>query len=1035
MTLNINTLCAGIVLAAGLLTSGHRALALDPTRSIAQMYHTTFSRAEGLPAGANAIAQTPDGYLWVGTAGGLYRFDGVRFERIAAGRLLSADVTGLLATASGDLWIGYLGGVSRLRGDAVENFPPNAGGPPGNITRLKEAPHGGGIWAGANAGPWRFDGRTWRPIPGDWSPDWEHDGALWSIEAARDGTVWGKSGEAVYYCRPGAARFVKARGYAGGVIGFARGHDGRVWTSDSRERGHMYALPDIAGIGDDAVPGPDYGARISERIVGRILIDRDGTLWSRTAQNGLLRARSVKAGAGASTEVEAFTARDGLSSDQIRDLYEDREGDIWIATNLGLDRFRPANVVVERQIPANSTHWGYSAERAGPSLYIYSTTSDDYTSPMAGNRGPLYRIDSRSPPRLIVPEIVGPYMAPSAGGDLWLASQRGLSRVHEERLITEPLPFGPEDSAAWAVAEDTQGRLWVSVSGHGILKREHGVWSGVPLRPGQPDVTASLLTADADGALWIYYRDDLVLLRYENGHARQFSPASGPNIGVVQVIRADDRGVLFGGEYGVARYDRRGFHTLRTERLPQLSFTTGIAASEDDIWVQSQAGILRFKSDQFERVLAQPDAPLDYELFEREDGLPGGTALNTDASSTAFPGPDGRLYFITDHGIVWIDPHNIYRNTLPPPVDIRSLSANGRIYTSPRDIKLPAGSANLEIDYAALSFVEPSRVRFRYKLDGVDEDWVDPGTRRQVFYTRLAPGAYRFQVIASNDAGVWNRSGATLAFEIAPTFLQSKWFLLICLLAGAGVLWSLYALRLRQITARMNQRFKERVAERERIARELHDTLLQGFQGLILRLQAVAEGVKAEPQRAYSLIEGALERADAVLVEGRDRVMDLRASDRASIDMPEVFTRVAADVQPHPAKVRVTVEGMPRELHEIVREEVEKIGTEAIVNAARHAKASTIEVGITFQRHQFALRIVDDGIGIDAATVHAGRQGHFGLTGMRERAQQIRGTITIASRPNGGTEIELLIPAAAAYVPRRAGIARFWPRRPAARGE
>ncbi len=390
---------------------------------------------------------------------------------------------------------------------------------------------------------------------------------------------------------------------------------------------------------------------------------------------------------------------------------------------------------------------------------------------------------------------------------------------------------------------------------------------------------------------------------------------------------------------------------MRTERLPQLSFTTGIAESEGETWVQSQAGILRFPSDSLERALIHPDVPLDYELFEREDGLPGGTALNTDASSTAFSGPDGHLYFITDHGIVWIDPHNIYHNALAPPVDIRSLTANGRTYTSPRDIELPAGSANLEIDYAALSFVEPSRVRFRYKLDGVDEDWVDPGARRQVFYTRLAPGPIASTSSPRMTQESWNRTGATLAFDIAPTFLQSRWFLLLCLLAGAGVLWSLYALRLRQITARMNQRFKERVAERERIARELHDTLLQGFQGLILRLQAVAEGVKAEPERAYSLIEALWSGPDAVLVEGRDRVMDLRATDKASIDLSEVFMRVAEDAQPQPAKVRVTVEGTPRGLHQIVREEVEKIGTEAITNALRHSKASQIEVGITFQRH------------------------------------------------------------------------------------
>ncbi len=219
------------------------------------------------------------------------------------------------------------------------------------------------------------------------------------------------------------------------------------------------------------------------------------------------------------------------------------------------------------------------------------------------------------------------------------------------------------------------------------------------------------------------------------------------------------------------------------------------------------------------------------------------------------------------------------------------------------------------------------------------------------------------------------------------------------------------------------------MAERERIARELHDTLLQGFQGLVLRLQAVADSVKIESPQAHSLIEGALERADAVIVEGRDRVKNLRATDKPSTDMSQFFIRVAEDAQPHPAKFRVTVEGTPRELHQIVLEEVEKIGAEAITNALRHANASKIEVDIIYQRRRFMLRIVDDGIGIDAAIAHAGREGHFGLTGMRERTQQIRGSISIASRPNGGTEIELVIASAAAYAPRHVGIARLWRRR------
>ncbi len=275
----------------------------------------------------------------------------------------------------------------------------------------------------------------------------------------------------------------------------------------------------------------------------------------------------------------------------------------------------------------------------------------------------------------------------------------------------------------------------------------------------------------------------------------------------------------------------------------------------------------------------------------------------------------------------------------------------------------------------------------------------------------------------------WSEPGTGLAFTIPPAFHQTRWFYALCLLLAGGLLVLLYRLRMRQVTAAVQARLEERIVERERIARELHDTLLQGFQGLMLRLQSVADRVKVEPEQAHRLIEQTLQRADAVLEEGRDRVKDLRAINRTPLDLSQIFLRVAQDAQPHPTKIRVSVEGTTRELQPIVREETEKIGIEAMSNALLHAKASTIDVGILFQHRRFALRISDDGIGIDPAILDAGRERHFGLTGMRERARGIRGRISIASRAGGGTEIELIIAAGIAYVAKRPALPRWWRRR------
>ncbi len=373
-----------------------------------------------------------------------------------------------------------------------------------------------------------------------------------------------------------------------------------------------------------------------------------------------------------------------------------------------------------------------------------------------------------------------------------------------------------------------------------------------------------------------------------------------------------------------------------------------------------------------------------------------------------------------------MDPDHIARDTPPPPVLIQTVNA-GRDY-SPflRDIRLPKHTTQLRIGYTAASFAAPERMRFRYRLEGVDQDWQSVGEQREAVYTNLSPGAYRFLVAAANRDSAWSEPGTGIGFTIPPAFHQTRWFYALCLLFAAGILLLLYRLRMHQVTAAVQTRLEERIVERERIARELHDTLLQGFQGLMLRLQAVAERVKGEPEQAHRLIEQTLERADAVLEEGRDRVKDLRTTNKTPIDLSQVFLRVAEDAQPHPTKVRVTVEGAARELQPIVREEAEKIGTEAVANALRHAKASAIDVDIIFGRRQFALRVCDDGVGIDETVVHHGREGHFGLTGMRERARGIRGHISMASRPGGGTEIELIIAAGIAYVARRPAFARWW---------
>jgi signal transduction histidine kinase len=332
-------------------------------------------------------------------------------------------------------------------------------------------------------------------------------------------------------------------------------------------------------------------------------------------------------------------------------------------------------------------------------------------------------------------------------------------------------------------------------------------------------------------------------------------------------------------------------------------------------------------------------------------------------------------------------------------------------------IALRPQTRDLQIDYTALSFTAPEKMRFRYRLLGYDNAWHDAGTRRQAFYTELPPKNYRFQVIASNNDGVWNETGASVSLSIAPTFYQTRWFAGLCIAAVAAIVWLLLTVRGKQIEMRMRLRLEERVLERERLARDLHDTFLQSMQGLVLRFHAVMTRLP-EDGAARRMMEQALTRADEVITEGRARVYDLRQSAQVTDDLPQALTAVGEEraAQTTNTKFRVVIEGAPRPLHPVVREEAYRIGAEALINAFRHSAAANIDVHIEYGRKELAVRVADDGRGYDVAVLgDAVSRGHFGLAGLRERAQRIRAQLEVSSRPGAGSAVELRVPASIAY--------------------
>jgi signal transduction histidine kinase len=520
---------------------------------------------------------------------------------------------------------------------------------------------------------------------------------------------------------------------------------------------------------------------------------------------------------------------------------------------------------------------------------------------------------------------------------------------------------------------------------------------------------------DSSGVLWFGYPHKVA--RIEDGGVQVFSAAEGADVGNVTAIQT---GALtwIGGDAGIARFDGQRFIPLLGYDRQAFPGITGIIeADSGDLWLNGSPGIAHIERSEVSHYLADPRYQPRYELFNRLDGLRTTTSFGA-PFPTAVATPDGRLWFTVDSAtkLISIDPKHIPRNALAPPVKIWSVTAQGQTYDADASaLVLPVRTTALQIDYTAGSLTVPERVRFRYKLDGLEKDWQDGGSRRETFYTNLPPGSYTFHVIASNNDGVWNMTGDMLRFTIVPAWYQTRWFRTLCGLIALVVLVGLYRVRLLQVRADTRRLMEARLSERERIARDLHDTLLQSMQGLMLRFRAVANAIP-DREKPRDMMERALGRAEQVIIESRDKVKEIRAEGQPSLSLPDALASVAAHFDgPIAPPLRLTVEGDPIELHPLVREEALLISREAIANALLHAKARGIEVELSYGSSALHVRVRDDGAGISPDVISNGREGHWGLAGMRERARKLQAKLDIWSTPGAGTEVELIVPAAIAY--------------------
>jgi signal transduction histidine kinase len=494
-----------------------------------------------------------------------------------------------------------------------------------------------------------------------------------------------------------------------------------------------------------------------------------------------------------------------------------------------------------------------------------------------------------------------------------------------------------------------------------------------------------------------------------------FTPQQGVNIGNVISIYETGGRIWIGGDRGIEILEDSRFHRISSADVEALKGISGIASDANgDMWLNGLSGIVHIRADELQRALANHDYSIAVERLDYLDGLVSAPEQIRPLPSVVKTS-DGRIYFATRSSVVWLDPRQIPRNAIRPTVDIQSVNADGITYDRPKELHLMANIDNLEIRYTAPSLLIPERVHFRYFMEGLDKRWIDAGDRRSAMYSRVPPGKYLFKIIASNDEGLWSASASTVNIDIPPSFIQSIWFKILCVLVIFLILSLIYVLRFRQVNAQIRARFQERVAERERIARELHDTLLQGVLSASMQLD-LAEDQLAEDSPVKSLAQSVLATLRHVTEESRLALRGLRFQDSENNDLAEVFQRVKQEF-PHKDTIafRVVAQGDARVVRPEVRNEIYRIGREAIANAYVHSEAATIEVEVQYARTQLSLLVRDDGRGIESSILQSGRDGHWGLSGIRERSRRIGATLKLRSRPGAGTEIELVVPGHIAF--------------------
>ena len=979
--------------------------ALDPNRLSSQYVRQQWVVGSTFPGGAiNAIAQTADGFLWIGTDKGLVRFDGFAFSLVSLRPVTSASDTPilqLLTDPDGQLWIRPEGAdFVRQNNGKFERVQYGTRMQTSQITAMSKDNNGRIVVSDIAKGTFRFHGGEVEQLAQPAVLSGLASPPIISLAQGTDGRLWlGTLGVGLFSFADGQATRLDA-GLPDRKINCLLlinkdelwvGTDTGVFRGNGKEF-HRINLP--AALGNVQVLS--------------LLRDRDSNIWAGTTR-GLLR---INTGGVSFSAEDAIRGHGGINA-----LFEDREGNLWVGGSQGLGRIRDSTFLTYS--PAIDSRF----ERDGP---VDADMEDRIW--FAPAQGGLYALKNGSIQSIPtgIPANDEVYSISGDGDELWVGRQHGgLTRLllHAGTVTTRTYTQanGLAQNSVYTVYRSHDGSVWAGTLSGGVSEFKDHRFTNYTMANGLASNTIFSILETRQGKMWFGTSSGLSL--FSDGQWRSYTTRDGLPSERVNCLFEDSSGTFWTGTAaGLAVSIADSFQVPVT--WPQELRNPVLGLAEDRkgwLWIATSNHVLRVRRDKLAMATLGTS---DLQEYGAADGLLSTEGINRSRSVVA--DSEGKIWFSLGRGISVVDPSHIPDSSPSAIAHVEGVLADDLPVNVTSPVRVPPSPKRIVFAYTAVSLASPENIRFRYLLDGFDRNWSAPVATREAVYTNLGPGSYRFRVMASNSSGLWNGTESAIAVDVQPAVWQTLWFrsaLVVLILCGALLL---YRLRLLQLKHQFNLRFEERVAERTRIARELHDTLLQSFQGIAFQLQAARKLLLRKADNATAVLDEAILGTEEAIQEGRSAIRDLRPEQAAQRKLSELLDAAGRELATAHELIgqaptyRVLVEGTQRDLSPMLQDEIYRISREVIRNAFAHAAASHIEVEIRYDRDKLRLRVRDDGKGIDPKVLHAGGQpGHFGIPGMRERAQRIGAHLDFWSESGAGAEVELTVPASLAYQTQR----------------